>query len=137
MKTFTLELPALYGDHHVQEVRRIIHELAGVDSVYASSCFRIVEVQFDEGLVSEEQIRSALEVAGYLGDLAVSVEVRAAVDQPDGQKPFFRHSTSYQQTRRVISFSQEVPEAQRALWPCPGIGPIAATRKEGSDGQEA
>jgi hypothetical protein len=40
MNTLTLELPAIYGDHHVLEVRRILFELPGIEDVYASSNFR-------------------------------------------------------------------------------------------------
>ena len=35
MEVLTLELPAMYGDHHVVEVRRILLEIPGVDNVYA------------------------------------------------------------------------------------------------------
>jgi len=42
MKTI-LELPAMYGDHHVTEVRHILLGLDGVKDVYASSGFRVVE----------------------------------------------------------------------------------------------
>jgi len=37
MKTKVIELPALFGDHHVTEVRRILNEIQGVKDVYASS----------------------------------------------------------------------------------------------------
>ena len=41
MKTLSLELPAMYGDHHVIEVRRILLEIDGVKDVYASSSFQV------------------------------------------------------------------------------------------------
>ena len=45
METKSFEAPALYGDHHVSEVRRILLELTGVNEVYvSSSAFQIIEV---------------------------------------------------------------------------------------------
>jgi hypothetical protein len=36
VENLTLELPALYADHHVLEVRRILQEMPGISEVYAS-----------------------------------------------------------------------------------------------------
>ena len=47
MASFSLELPSMYGDHHVSEVRRILLEMEGVSEVYASSAFRAVEVEYN------------------------------------------------------------------------------------------
>jgi copper chaperone CopZ len=47
METKTFDAPALYADHHVTEVRRILLELEGVTDVYASSAFQTVEVTYD------------------------------------------------------------------------------------------
>ena len=40
MEVFNIDLPAMYGDHHVVEVRRILMDIPGVEDVYASSGFR-------------------------------------------------------------------------------------------------
>jgi len=37
MEVLSLELPAMYGDHHVVEVRRLLFELPGVN-VWRPSC---------------------------------------------------------------------------------------------------
>ena len=74
MDTLTLELQKMYGDHHVVEVRRILLELPGVEDVYASSSFRIVEVTYDPGKVNPEQIKASLEEAGYFGELPLPAE---------------------------------------------------------------
>ena len=74
MKTISLDLPTLFGDHHVTEVRRLLMELPGVADVYASSSFHIVEVEFDETKLAPEQINDVLEKAGYLGELSIPVE---------------------------------------------------------------
>ena len=47
MEKITVDLPTMYGDHHVTDVRRILLALPGVEDVYASSAFRLVEVTFD------------------------------------------------------------------------------------------
>jgi hypothetical protein len=47
VENLTLELPALYADHHVLEVRRILQEMPGISEVYASSAYQMVDVRFD------------------------------------------------------------------------------------------
>ena len=121
MKKYTFDLPALYADHHVSEVRRILLDVPGVEDVYASSAFKAAEVSVDESKVDEEQLQSVLEEAGYLGELPIETEVMAANDEDDA--PFFRKSALYQQTKS-ISFAQEMTSTGRPLWPCPGMGPL-------------
>lgn len=43
METTTISVPAMFGDHHVLQVRRIRSGLAGVEHIYASSSLQIVE----------------------------------------------------------------------------------------------
>lgn len=124
METISLDLPTLFGDHHVTEVRRLLLELPGVEEVYASSSFQIVEVQFDEMKLAPEQINEVLEKAGYLGELSIPVEKGAIQERENGDKPFFRQTTFYQEVGRDVSFAQKVPYARRPLWPCPGMGPL-------------
>jgi copper chaperone CopZ len=127
METVTIDLPAMYGDHHVIEVRRILLEMPGVEDVYASSAFLAAEITFDPAQVSEEAIRARLEEAGYLGDLLVPLEAgvpAAGRNGGNGDKVFFRHSAAYQGTGDVVSFAQRVPYSGRPLWPCPGMGTI-------------
>lgn len=129
MQTLTLDLPALYGDHHVTEVRRILLALPGVEEVYASSSFHIVEVAYDPGRVDEETIIACLEEVGYLDSLDVPVEPTAASYQAGGLAASFRHTAAYAQTRQVVSFAHNVAYAGRPLWPCPGMGPIEKVDK--------
>ena len=130
MKTLTLELPALYGDHHVLEVRRILTALPGVEDVYASSAFRAVEICYNPEQVSAEQLESALAEAGYTGELNVAVEKYAAGSNGSTQAgsqtslEFQRHTTVYEQTRKVVGFAQNIQSQGRPLWPCPGVGVI-------------
>ncbi len=123
MKKISIDLPAMYGDHHVVEVRRLLLGQEGVADVFASSAFQVVEINFDDEKISEKQLEKVLGDAGYLGELAMPVEAGVAAQELGG-KAFFRHTAAYEQTRQVIGFSQKVPFAGRPLWPCPGFGPI-------------
>ncbi len=125
MNKLSIDLPTLYGDHHVLEVRRILLEMPGIEDVYASSAFRLVDVTYDPDKVSEEQIKSALEQAGYSGELPIPVEMGTqAVQGNGGKKRFFRHTTTYETTRTIVSFQQRVNYEGRPLWPCPGMGTL-------------
>lgn len=124
METLTLELPTMYGDHHVLEVRRLLLEMPGVEDVYASSSFQVAEVSYDPAKVTPEDIRARLEEVGYLGELPVPVEAGAAAYLEKKDRSFFRQATLYENTRQVVSFSQIVSYYGRPLWPCPGMGSI-------------
>ena len=134
MDILSIDLPTMYGDHHVTEVRHLLLELDGVDDVYASSGFQVVEIQYDEAKLDEEAIKSVLGDAGYLGELQISVEQGAIEDRENGDKPFFRHTIAYEQTGRDVNFAQQVPFAGRPLWPCPGMGPIKHVEEEMTNG---
>jgi copper chaperone CopZ len=123
MEIKSFEAPALYGDHHVSEVRRILLELTGVSDVYASSAFRIVEVTFDPAKTKPEQIEACLQDAGYLGEIPMLIETGIAVEKK-GSDEFFRHTAIYETVKTTISFAQRVEYSGRPLWPCPGLGPV-------------
>jgi len=123
METKTFETPALYGDHHVSEVRRILLELKGVGDVYASSAFQIIEVTFDPKKVKAGQITARLEEAGYLGDVPMLMETGVAVERKEGDESF-RHTAVYETIKGTVSFAQRVNYSGRPLWPCPGLGPV-------------
>lgn len=124
-KKITFDTPALYGDHHVQEVRRILLDVPGVEDVYASSAFLAVEVTFDPDKVEEKVIADKLNEAGYLGELTLPVEADAATYlDSDRSQSFFRHTQVFENTRNVVSFSQKVAYSGRPLWSCPGFGVI-------------
>lgn len=123
METTTFEAPALYGDHHVSEVRRILLELTGVSDVYASSAFQTIEVAFDPSKIRAEQIEARLQEAGYLGEIPMLVESGIAVEKV-GNDQFFRHTASYETVKTTVSFAQRVDHDARPLWPCPGMVPV-------------
>jgi copper chaperone CopZ len=123
MEIKTFEATALYGDHHVSEVRRILLELPGVSDVYASSSFRVIEVTFDPAKITAEQIEACLQDAGYLGEIPMLVETGIAVEKRDGDNAF-RHTAVYETVKSTVSFAQRVEYSGRPLWPCPGLGPV-------------
>lgn len=124
MEKLTIDLPAMYGDHHVVEVRRILLELPGVEDVYASSSFRAAEISFDPAKIETETITRKLDESGYLGELPIPEETDVPATEGNGKKPFFRHTEAYEETKNVVSFAQNVGFEGRALWPCPGMEPI-------------
>jgi copper chaperone CopZ len=124
MEKKSYELPAMYADHHVVEVRRILFELPGVKDVYASSAFQVAEVTYDPEVVGESAIAGKLEEAGYLGDFAVSTEAGKPATSKNGDGIYFRHTEAYKQTKDTIGFAQNVNYVGRPLWPCPGLGVI-------------
>lgn len=134
METLTLELPAMYGDHHVVEVRQLLLKLPGVKDVYASSSFQIVEVQYDEGVLDPALVHTRLEEAGYTGELPIPHETDTPATESNGKKPFFRHTSAYEQTKQTVSFAQRVPYQGRPLWPCPGMGAVKTTEEETTNG---
>jgi copper chaperone CopZ len=134
METKTFETPALYADHHVTEVRRILLQLEGVVDVYASSAFQLIKVTYDNTKINDLEIAIKLDEAGYLGEWTVPVEQGSKTRQADEeQKPYFRHTTVYETTKKTLSFAQRVNYSGRPLWPCPGMGTIPAKRKEEAD----
>lgn len=138
MKKVSITVPAMYGDHHVLEVRRILLELPGIEDVSASSCFQTVEISYDPVKINPDEFTAKLDQAGYLGELQIPLEMGRPV--PQGAKRngqgFFRHTTSFEQTGRIVSFAQTINLSERPLWPCPGMGVIkdADLEKEASHG---
>ena len=131
MEVLSLELPAMYGDHHVVEVRRLLFEVPGVDDVYASSGFRAAEITFDPKKTDPEAIKAKLNEAGYIGELPIPTEVPAqSASTGCGKKGFFRHTEAFETTNKVVSFGQTVNYEGRALWPCPGMTPLTGMDEE-------
>jgi copper chaperone CopZ len=124
METKAFEAPALYGDHHVSEVQRILRELPGVEEVYASSAFQAIEVTYDETKTSGDQIAARLQEAGYLGEIPVLAETGVAAYGRESANSNFRHTAVYATVKKTVSFAQNVQYQGRPIWPCPGLGTI-------------
>ena len=121
MKTTLIEVPTMYGDHHVLEVRRLLLEIPGVEEVIASSAFGTAEVTFDPAKTNDLELKVKLDQAGYLGEWSLPTEIGATSKEVEKQ-PFFRHTEVFETSRQVVSFAQNVEFAGRPLWPCPGMG---------------
>lgn len=119
--TFTVQLPAMYGDHHVVEVRKMLLAMDGVLEVYASSAFGAAEITYDPQKIDDNRITEALDKAGYTNDLLVPVEQGAT---GTGKGEFFRKTALFEQTRSAVTFGQGVSYLGRPLWNCPGMGVI-------------
>ncbi len=65
MEKITLTVPAMFADHHVITVKRLLSPLAGVENVYASSAFKEVEIEFDPAKTNAQALAKALTDAGY------------------------------------------------------------------------
>ncbi|HDD61994.1 MAG: hypothetical protein DRI65_13515 [Chloroflexota bacterium] len=133
MTSFSVELPMMYGDHHVIEVRHVLLEIEGVEEVYASSSFHTVNVDYNSKKTNQKSIKAALEKAGYSGELEIDVEPSIPVTEREGEK-YFRRTTSSTQTENIIGFEQNVGYQGRSQWPIPGMGilDVAETQTEES-----
>jgi hypothetical protein len=121
-----IDVPAMYGDHHVTEVRRILLQLGGVCEVNASSCFHAVRVGFDPRLTGQSALAAALAAAGYLQPLQIPTESELPAGASGRGAAFYRHSAAFEPGRPAVQFTQRVEFSGRPLWPCPGMGVIAA-----------
>lgn len=116
MTSVIIDVPAMYADHHVVEVRRILNDVPGVRAVYASSAFRIVEVDFDPEHTSAEALERVLEEAGYRSDLPVPVE--PGEPAPEGGR-YRRRTAIGAPSGTAVAFRQELggPAGARAETP--------------------
>jgi hypothetical protein len=120
MKSLVLDVPRMFGDHHVVEVRRILAEIPGVETINATSAFRAVQIDYDPEKTSEDAMTKALDAAGYVGDLDVPEETGAPTAEADGER-YFRHTEAFESVADVISFGQEVAPSAGPQWSCPGM----------------
>ena len=132
MMKFSIDLPFLFGDHHVLEVKRLINELPGVMDSYVSSSFHIVEVTYDQDVTGPDKIKACLEEAGYLGDAVIPEEIGVASTSESEKlnSPFFRKTDVYATTQNVVSFKQHLSILNRKVWPCPGFGVLLSVKHQ-------
>ena len=140
MTKTVIDVPAMYGDHHVLEVRQMLLALSGVEEVTASSCFQAVEVSFDPTQINEDDLKAVLDKGGYLKPLPVPVESEIAVTllPEEDRAAGFRHTVAYEQAREVVSFAHAVPQQTTSyvLWPCPGLGVLRNVESAGDEQQK-
>ena len=82
----TFEVPTLWADHHVLQVRDALVNLAGVEKVYASSAWKQVLVTYNNKKTKKADIEKALGDAGYpVGEGGVPILVQSSNVQRDPQ----------------------------------------------------
>jgi len=77
MENIILDVPLMYGDHHVLKVRDALVDLEGIEKLYASSAWRQLMISFDPKKIKQESIEQTLADAGYSpgeGETPVLVE---------------------------------------------------------------
>jgi copper chaperone CopZ len=74
MEKITLTIPAMYADHHVTNVKRLLSPLPGVENVMASGAFKEVTIEFDAKKISRDALVKALTDAGYAPGVEEVVE---------------------------------------------------------------
>ncbi len=124
MPILTIDLPAMYADHHVTEVRHLLLAMSGVEDVYASSCFQSAEIHYDSNIIDPAAIESQLEQAGYTEALEIPIEASVATYGDNGSINVLRHSAAYEKVETTVSFAHQPGFSGRPLWPCPGFGLI-------------
>ena len=122
MMSLTFDVPAMYADHHVVEVRRLLFEVPGVETINASAAFQVVQIEYDQEKTSEDVLKQTLNEAGYLGELLIPTESGEPAVGSDGTT-YFRHTATVEAAGNTVSFGQEISAVVRPLWPCPGMGP--------------
>jgi copper chaperone CopZ len=86
MEKVVLDVPTLWADHHVLEVRDALTKLEGVEDVYASSAWKQVMVTYEDGKVDSAVLEEALATAGYpVGEGEMPVVVRPTEKRRDPQ----------------------------------------------------
>ncbi len=118
METLRIDLPAMYGDHHVKAVRALVLALPGVTDIWASAALRRADIIFDPAQVSAERIKEVLTEAGYTQPMEETVEEGLIV---------FRHTDVRQGLEHTgtVSFVQPTPLIKREVWPLPDFIKVA------------
>lgn len=58
-------VPDLWADHHVTKLRNVLLDAPGVESVYASSAFNEVAIDFDAAKTDGDKLAKLLTKSGY------------------------------------------------------------------------
>ena len=103
MEKLNLSLPAMYADHHVLAVRRVLSQLPGVEEAEASSALKMVRLGYDPARTNPQTVAKALEAAGY-GAQAVSFAMPLKhQDEGSAWKTLIRRITNTNSIDREMS----------------------------------
>ena len=122
MKQAKFDIPVLFGDHHVLEIKKIFSEVEGVSDIYISSAYNFVKIEYDENVTNEEVFISFLKDSGYEDGMGFETETFGVDPAAEGHKKHFRKSVLYGQTGETQGFKQNVTKTTRKNWPSPGMG---------------
>ena len=128
MVKFVFDLPFLFGDHHVIEVKKLLEKITGVAETYVSSSFHTVEVTYNPDLTGPEAFIACLEEAGYIGEAIIPEEIGVSSTSDKMNSPFFRKTNVYDATPKVVSFRQSLVLLNRRVWPIPGFGAVLSVK---------
>jgi copper chaperone CopZ len=132
MKSLEIAVPAMYADHHVIEVRRILFEIPGVETINASSAFKAVEITYDPEKTSEDVLIRTLDEAGYTGAPGMPTESgEPAVGRE--ATTYFRHMAAVGTTGNIVSFGQDIVSAGGPARPTPGMATGSVMDEGGPD----
>ncbi len=67
-KLATLRIPALHCGNCAKTVKRILEDLPSVEVTKTDNETKLVSVQYDEPVISLDQIRDALDEVGFSAD---------------------------------------------------------------------
>jgi copper chaperone CopZ len=116
MEKISLNIPMMYGDHHVLAIRQLLGAMEGIESVYATSAFKHVIITFDPAKTNQAAIEQVLADNGY----KVGEEIPVPVWAPRQQEgPRFVIASGQ---ARMTSFSvPAMPTGSGGPRPCPGF----------------
>ena len=121
MQSLQIELPAMYGDHHVLAVRQVLLGMTGVESVQTSAAWRAAKIEYDPDKISPEQIETRLAEEGY------TEPAGAPVLEP-GEQHTQRFTAAFVEAGKQVSFAPVFRAGEaRPLFPCPGMSPVRET----------
>lgn len=133
MTSTAVDVPGMYADHHVVEVRRVLLDQPGVTAVYASSAFGVVEIEFDPERTTAEDLERRLDELGYRSDLPVPRESGDA--SPDGRAAGLRYrrsTTTHAAAGTGVTFRQAMDGESEAA-PESTEEPTGSTQDEGEE----
>ena len=113
----SISLPAMFGDHHVVQVRQIVMALPGVKEVRASASRRKISVTFNPAQLSLEALCAALAQGGFA----------------PGVQPAEAHGAGGSLPIVAAADQVDIREAKYSPPPAFGVCPGLETRYVGSD----
>lgn len=97
MQEIILDVPGLYADHHVLELKKVLVDVEGVEEVYLSSAWKKVLLRVDPAKTNQEAIEVALAQAGFPvgdGEPPILIEWDRVGRDPQWSKSDFRVTRS-------------------------------------------